>query len=84
MATTCVADAETNDPSFNTASTVTDAAKGTTLQTNDASISSVTVTGCAAGELMHIKVFRDSSHASDNLAATANLIGVEIKYRRAM
>lgn len=84
LQTICVADAETNDPSFNTASTVTDTAKGTTLQTNDASITTVTVTGCAAGELMHIKVRRDSGHASDSLAATANLIGVELTYRRAM
>jgi hypothetical protein len=84
LATICVADAETNDPAFNTASTVTDTAKGTTLQTNDAAITTLTVTGCAAGELMHFKILRDSAHASDTLAATANLIGIEMKYRRAM
>jgi hypothetical protein len=84
IATICVADAETDDPAFNTASTVTDAAKGTTLQTNDASITGVTATGCAAGELMHVKVFRDAAHASDDLAATARLIGVELTMRRAM
>lgn len=78
VSTICVADAETDDPAFNTASTVTDAAKGTTLQTNDASITGVTATGCAAGELMHLKIQRDSGHASDDLAATARLIGVEI------
>lgn len=82
--TICVADAETDDPSFNTASTVTDTAKGTTLQTNDAAITGVTVTGCAAGELMHIKILRDSGHASDNLAATARLLGVELVVREAM
>ena len=82
--TTCVADAETDDPAFNTASTVTDAAKGTTLQTNDAAITGVTTTGCAAGELMHIKILRDSGHASDNLAATARLIGVELVVREAI
>lgn len=82
IATICVADAETDDPAFNTASTVTDAAKGTTNQTNDASITGVTATGCAAGELMHIKVLRDSAHASDSLAATARLIGVELTLRR--
>lgn len=78
VATVCVADGEVNDTAWNTASTVTDAAKGTTLQTNDATITGVTVTGCAAGELMHLKVFRDPDHASDDLAATADLIGVEI------
>lgn len=84
LSTVCVADAETDDPSFNTASTVTDTAKGTTLQTNDASITSVTATGCAAGELLHLKIQRDSAHASDTLAATARLIGVELVIREAM
>lgn len=84
LATVCVADGETDDPAFNTASTVTDAAKGTTLQTNDATITGVTATGCAAGELLHLKVSRDSAHASDDLAATARLIGLEITIRRAM
>ena len=84
LATICVADAETDDPAFNTASTVTDTAKGTTLQTNDASITTVTVTGCAASELMHVKILRDSAHASDTLAATANLIGIELVIREAI
>ena len=82
VATICVADAETDDPAFNTASTVTDAAKGTTNQTNDATVTGITTTGCAAGELLHLKVFRDSAHASDTLAATARLIGVELTMRR--
>ncbi len=84
IATSCVADAETDDPSFNTANTVTDAAKGTANQTNDATITGITMTGCAAGELLHIKVLRDPAHASDNLAATARLIGVELTWRRAI
>jgi hypothetical protein len=84
LSTICVADAETGDPAFNTASTVTDAAKGTTLQLNDASITTVTVTGCAAGELLFVKVQRDSAHASDTLAATARLVGLELTYRRAI
>jgi hypothetical protein len=84
LATICVADAETDDPAFNTASTVTDTAKGTTLQTNDAAITTVTVTGCAAGELMHLKILRDAAHASDTLAATARLIGIELVIREAI
>ena len=84
LAIICVADAETDDPAFNTASTVTDTAKGTTLQTNDATITGVTATGCAAGELLHLKILRDSAHASDTLAATARLIGVELVIREAM
>ncbi len=84
IATICVADAETDDPAFNTASTVIDTTKGTTNQTNDAAITGVTTTGCAAGELMHVKIFRDSAHASDTMAGTARLIGVELVIREAM
>jgi len=83
VATICVADAETGDPAFNTASTVTDTAKGTTLQFNEASITGVTATGCAAGEVLHLKVFRDPAHASDTLANTARLVAVELTTRRA-
>lgn len=83
VATICVADAETDDPAFNTASTVTDTAKGTANQTNDATITGLTTTGCAAGELMHVKITRDPAHASDNHAATARLIGAEFTLRRA-
>lgn len=82
--TVCVADAETDDPAFNTASTVTDTAKGTTNQTNDAAITGITTTGCAAGELMHIKIRRDAGHVSDTHAATARLIGVELVIREEM
>lgn len=75
VATICVADAETVDPSFNTASTVTDTAKGTTNQLNDFSLSSITVTGCAAGEEMFWKFTRDPANGSDSLAATAEVVG---------
>lgn len=84
IATICVADAETDDPSFNTASTVTDAAKGTANQLNTATISGITTTGCAAGEIMHLKIQRDSGHASDNHAGTARLLGLTLTMRRAM
>lgn len=84
LSTVCVADAETDDPSFNTASTVTDTTKGTTNQTNDASITNVTATGCAAGELLHLKIQRDSGHASDTMAGTARLVGVELVIREAI
>lgn len=82
--TICVADAETDDPAFNAADPVVDTAKGTANQTNDATITGATMTGCAAGELLHIKISRDPAHASDTHAATARLIGVELTLRRAM
>ena len=87
VSTLCVADGELDDgvsPAFATASTVPDTAKGTTLQTNNAAITTVTVTGCAAGELMHLKIMRDRTNASDTLgASSAQLIGVELTLRRA-
>jgi len=83
----CRADAEIDDAvGFNTASTVVDTAKGTTLQLNDATITGLTTTGCAAGELAHLKVFRNRAHASDTIANGAtfvNLVGVEVIMRRA-
>jgi hypothetical protein len=84
LATICISDAETGDPAFNTASTVTDAAKGTTLQWNLASLTTVTVTGCVAGEMMFLRVLRDAAHASDTLAGTAKFLGLELTYRRAI
>ena len=86
IAAVCTADAETDDSAFATASTATDAAKGTANQLNDATITGWNVAtngGCAAGELMHVKVFRDPAHASDNHAGTARLVGVELTIRRA-
>lgn len=69
---------------YNTANTVTDAAQGTTFRLNTATISSLTTTGCAAGELFHLKVFRNPANASDTIAATASLHGVEMTARRAI
>lgn len=84
VATSCVADAEANDAAYNTANTVTDTAKGTTLQLNTATITGITMTGCAAGELLHLKVQRDRTHASDSITGVISLIGVEVTTRRAM
>src|SRR5574343_1422664 len=81
--TSCVADAETDDPSWNTASTVTDAAKGTTLQLNVASLADVTMTGCAASEMLHVKIYRDADNGSDDMAGDARLVGAQLTYRRA-
>jgi hypothetical protein len=83
VATICVADGSTSDPAYNTASTATDAAKGTTLQDNDATITSVTTTGCSAGNMMYVKIFRDPANGSDTMAGDANLRGVEFTLRRA-
>jgi hypothetical protein len=85
LSTICTAtDAtETDDAAFNTASTVTTAAPGTASRIQTSSITTVTVTGCAAGEYMHLKIFRDGNDAADTIAATARLFGIEISTRRA-
>lgn len=82
FATICVADAATSDPAFNAASTVTDTAKGTVNQDNDASITAVTITGCTAGKMLYMKVFRDPANGADTMADTAHLRSVEVTYRR--
>lgn len=81
--TICVADAETGDPAFNTASTITDTAKGTTLQFNTASTTGITITGCAANEIMFLKFFRDADAGGDTMTGDAQLISFRLKMRRA-
>jgi hypothetical protein len=86
LSTVCtdVAASATDDPAFNTASTVTTAAPGTGSRVQTSSITGVTTTGCAAGNLLHVKIFRDGNDGSDTIAATARLIGIELTIRRAM
>jgi hypothetical protein len=84
VATACVAVGESMDPSFNTASTVTDAAQGTANRMNTFSMTSITITGCAPGELFFFKFFRDPTNGSDDLAATASLQYLTFIIRRAL
>jgi hypothetical protein len=85
----CVADADTGDPAFPAQASglcVSDAAKGTTNQYNDAFDTGITQTGCAAGELMYYRISRDpdaTAGLTDDLAADARLVGVEFTLRRA-
>jgi hypothetical protein len=82
-ALSCRADAEVNDAAFNTAdASAADAAKGTTLQINTVSIGAMTLTGCSAGELAHLKIFRNRTHASDTMTGVVSLIGAEVTMRR--
>lgn len=83
LSSSCVADGQTDDPAFNASTPSFEATKGTANQTNDATITSLNVTGCAAGELIHFKIFRDSAHASDTMAGTARLIGIQLTLREA-
>jgi hypothetical protein len=83
VATVCIADDEVDDAAWNTLQTIEDTTKATTNETNDAALTAITMTGCAANELLHFRVYRDSAHANDDLAATAALMGVELTMRRA-
>ncbi len=85
IAIACVGDGETDDPSFTDDVFTADTAKGTANQQNDTVVNTVTTTGsCAASELAYVRIKRDPAHASDTLAAgtNADLIGLEIRYRR--
>lgn len=84
LATICVANAETGDPAYNTASTVTDLAAGTTNQFNQATITTVTITGCAVDETMFLRAFRDPTTGADDHAGTARLVGIELTLRRSL
>lgn len=80
------ADAETDDaayPAQGAGNCVSDTAKGTTLQMNSATITGVTATGVAAGELLHIKISRDADGGAvtDSMTGDASLIGVELTFR---
>jgi len=76
----CVADGATNDPTWNAAACVNDTAKGTTLQTNDATVtlSGTGLTNCAASTLLHLKIYRDAADAGDTFVGDARLLAVRV------
>jgi hypothetical protein len=78
----CTADAEVLNDTWSTASTTTDTAKATTLQANDWAVTGVSVTGCAAGENMSVRVMRQRTHASDTLTGTFDLGPFNVYLRR--
>ena len=78
--TKCYADDEADDAAFNTASVVT-AAAGTSGRPNKQTISAITLTGCAAGELMRIRFFRNRTEGSDTLNAALDVEKVVFRLR---
>lgn len=84
LKTTCVAVGEAIDPAYNATQQITDAAQGTANRMNTATLTGVTTTGCAAGEMFYFMVTRDGTNGADTLGATANLLSVDFTYRRAM
>jgi hypothetical protein len=82
--TMCTDDAEVEDVAWNTADAfAADTAKGTTLQLNEASDTGITTTGCTAGDIFHLKFFRQRTHASDTIAGVVQLKNFELTVRRA-
>jgi hypothetical protein len=72
--TACAGDGDGTDPAWGTAQTIVDAAKAVANQLNQFSLTGVTA--CSAGQTMWVRFFRDPAHASDNLNATAELVGL--------
>ena len=77
-------DAETIDQAWGTAQVIADAGSGTAGQVlKSGATPAITLAGTpAASELVQLRVLRDPTHASDNLAATARLLGVMVGYTR--
>lgn len=75
-----VPDGATSDPTFPAQATgncVSDAAKGTTLQENTATITGVTCTSCAAGDHVYVRISRDpdsTSTRTDDMSGDALLL----------
>jgi len=78
--TICYADNEIDDAAFN-ASTPTTSAAGTSGRPNKQSITGITATGCAAGELMRIRFSRNRTEGSDTLNAALDVEKVVFKIR---
>lgn len=81
ISTACRADGESWDGSFNLAQTITSAV-GAQNAIKRASQATLTMTGCAAGEHLTIKVSRDGTNDTNN--DTAKALTARIKYRRQM
>ncbi|MBI4479428.1 MAG: hypothetical protein HY651_05355 [Acidobacteria bacterium] len=65
VSTVCRAIAESWDASYNPAQTITDAV-GAQNQANDATQTNITMTGCAAGEDLMLRIGRDGVNDTNN------------------
>jgi hypothetical protein len=81
VATACTAAGATFDPAFNTANTITSGTVGSNNALNVTSQTAITMTGCSAGNVLHVKFGRDNTDAS---TATARVLNVAFTIRRAM
>jgi len=81
VATACSAAGATFDPTFNAANTITSATVGANNALNLTSQTAITMTGCAAGNVLHVKFGRDNT---DTSTATVRVLNVAFTIRRAM
>jgi hypothetical protein len=81
----CVAAAEAATAiSFNETAFTADTNLGTTLQLNKTANTTLTTTGCAAGEMAYFVIHRDTDTAGDTLDADVNLISIVFTVRKAL
>ena len=81
VATACSAAGATFDPAFNAANTITSGTVGANNAMNITSQTAITMTGCAAGSVLHIKLGRDNT---DTSTATVRVVNVAFTIRRSM
>ncbi len=79
MQTVCVGTGDMLNPSYNGAQTITTNDQGTASTRTVSTQTSITMTGCSAGNLLFIQIGRDTT---DTNTATASLIGVELTTRK--
>ena len=83
--TACLATSEalgnaaSGGPSWNTTQEITSTADGTARDIVRIALTSLTTTGCAANELLLLRLSRDPTDAQDTIAATAELVSMSIK-----
>lgn len=81
VATACSASGTSFDPAFNAANTITSGTVGANNAINITSQASITMTGCAPGNVLHVKFGRDNT---DTSTATVKVLDVSFTIRRAM
>lgn len=80
VATVCSTANETLNPSFNTAQDLLDAAPSSNNFLQTATLTPLTMTGCAAGEVLSISYNRNGADTEDTVGGTVYLFGVALTY----
>ncbi len=82
LQTACRTTGEVDDVAWNAEQEIVDTALGTANFLNHATQTSVTTTGCAAGEIMRWKLSRDRTDAQDTLAVSPSLFSIKFTGRK--